>query len=118
MKTVLRIGISIFILAWLLPTISYTDWITLVLISFVLAIIQNLVRPILNLVFLPFNIVTFGFFSLFLSISLLWLATFLVPGFTIKPMIILGVRLNYFMSLFVVSSLIGFLQALLRVFIR
>ncbi|HYD35866.1 MAG TPA: phage holin family protein [Vitreimonas sp.] len=112
LKPFLTMAVSIMILAWLLPTISYFDWITLILASIVLTLLQNVVRPILSLLFLPINIVTLGFFSLVLNVSMIWLATYLVPGFRVEPMIVFGVELNYFFSLLLTSFLLGLTQSL------
>lgn len=113
LKPIITSIVTIFILAWYLPTVSYTDWTTLILAAFVLTLLQRVARPVLNLLFLPINIVTLGLFSVIINVSLLWLATYLVPGFVIEPMILLGVSLNTFFTLVVISIMIGLLQSLI-----
>jgi len=103
--------VTLFILAWALPTVAYGDWITLIIAAVVLAFLQKIIRPILNILLLPVNIVTLGFFSLVINVGLLWLATYLVPGFSIEAMTLFGVQFNQFFSLLVVSFLISFLQS-------
>lgn len=110
LKPLIVTGVTLFLLAWILPSINYLDWTTLVLASVVLTLLQKIARPILNLLFLPINIVTLGVFSVFINMALLWLATYLVPGFQIQAMTLMGVALNDFWTLLVVSMLIGFLQ--------
>ena len=110
LKPIIVSVVTIFILAFALPTVQYSDWITLVLAAFVLTLLQKVVRPILKLLFLPINIVTLGFFSIVINVALLWLATYLVPGFSIEATTIAGVELNQFFTLVVISFLISFLQ--------
>ena len=113
LKPILATGLTIFVLAYLLPTVSYSSIPALVVASIVLTILQKIIKPILNLLFLPINIVTLGFFSLVINVTLLWVATYLVPGFNIQAMTIFGTHLNQFFSLLVVSAFIGLLQSLI-----
>jgi len=113
LKPLIVTGVTLFILAWFLPSVSYLNWTTLALASVVLTLLQKIARPALNLLLLPINIVTLGLFSVIINVALLWLATYLVPGFSIEPMILFGVTLNEFFSLLVISFVIGFLQSLI-----
>lgn len=117
LKPFIATAATIFILALMLPTISYAGLTTLIIASIVLTLLQKIAKPVLNLLFLPVNIVTLGFFSLVINVALLWLATYLVPGFEIKSMVIGGVELNQFFSLLVVSFLISFFQNLIGFFL-
>lgn len=118
LKTIIATAVTLAILAWGLPNIHYSNLITLVLASSTLALLQTLLRPILKILFLPINIVTLGLFSLVINVFLLWLATFLVPGLRIEPMIISGVKLGEFMTLLLMSCIISFLQSFLRKFLK
>ena len=110
LKPIIVSIITIFILAFALPTVSYTDWITLILAGVVLTLLQKIARPALKLLFLPINIVTLGLFSIVINVALLWLATYLVPGFSIEATTIAGIELNQFFTLVIISFLISFLQ--------
>lgn len=113
-KSLIATTLAIFVLAWLLPTVSYLDWVTLLLAALVLTLLNSIVKPVLSLLFLPINIVTLGLFSVILNIALLWLATYLVPGFQILPTNFFGLELNYFFTLLLISTLIGFIQSIIR----
>ena len=113
LKPIISSALTIFILAWAIPTIAYADWVTLIIAAIVLVLLQKLVKPVLNLLFLPINIVTLGFFSLVITVFILWLATYLVPGFAIEATTVAGIELNQFFTLLLVSFLIGFLQSLI-----
>jgi putative membrane protein len=113
LKAFISTGLTLFLLAYFLPTVNYFDWTTLILASIVLTVLNTFAKPILKVLFLPVNIVTLGLFSVVLNVFLLWLVTFLVPGFDIEPMIVLGVHLNDFFSLLLVSFLISVFQGIL-----
>lgn len=110
LKPLIVSTLTIFTLAYFLPTISYMDWTTLILAALVMTLLNKIAKPILKILFLPINIVTLGLFSVILNVVLLWLVTYLVPGFHIEAMILLGVSFNEFMSLLIVSLLIGVFQ--------
>lgn len=57
------------------------------LVAFVLALINVLVRPILFLLTLPLNIITLGLFTFILNALLLWLASLIVIPFVITGFI-------------------------------
>lgn len=113
-RTIVRTALVLLILVWALPTVSVQNWLTLILAALVLAFLNGIIRPVLKLFFLPINIITLGLFSSVLNAVLLWLATYLVPGFEITPMIIFGIYLNQFFSLIFISLCIGFLNSILK----
>lgn len=117
-KSILVTIISIAILAYLLPTVSYLNLTTLLLASVVLTLLQKIAKPILKILFLPINIVTLGLFSWVINIALLALATYFVPGFKIQSMILFGMALSWISSLFVTSLLISILQNIISKFIK
>ncbi len=110
-RAILITAFSLGILSWALPTVGFSSLITLIIASIVLTILYSLVRPVLKLLFLPINIITLGLFSGFISIFLLWLATYLVPGFHIQEMVVFGTHLSQFWSLVFVSVLLGFIHS-------
>lgn len=113
-RSLLITAITIAVLAWALPTVSFMDWTTLLFASIVLTLLQTIAKPVLKILFLPINIVTLGLFSLVINVFLLWLATYLVPGFEIQPMLLFDIALGEFGSLLFVSFVISFIQNLLN----
>lgn len=106
-------GITLAIIAYFLPTVTFVHWTTIIIAAVVITILNMLIRPALNLLFLPVNIITLGLFSVVINVGLLWLATYLVPGFFIAEMSLFGYDLNQFLSLLVVSTILGFIQGLI-----
>ncbi|MCB9813697.1 MAG: phage holin family protein [Pseudomonadales bacterium] len=113
-RAVIITGITLAILSWALPTIGFNSLFSLIIASIVLTILYSLVRPILKILFLPVNVVTLGLFSGVINVFLLWLSTYLVPGFHIQNMIIYGTHLGQFWSLIFVSFLIGFIHSIIK----
>lgn len=104
-------------LTFLLPTVNFSDWVAMVIASLVLTLLFSIVRPILKLLTLPINIITLGLFSSIINAVLLWLTTYLVPGFEIANTTIVGVELGGALTILFVSVVIGFLQPLVKIFI-
>jgi len=53
------------------------------MIAVILGLVNSLVRPVLVLLTLPLTIVSLGLFLLVLNAFLLWLISWLIPGFDI-----------------------------------
>lgn len=110
-KPILITLLSIFLLGLFIPSIRYGGWTTLILASVVLTLLQKIVRPILNLLLLPINIVTLGFFSLVINVIILWLAMVIVPGFHIDQVSLFGIQFAPFFGLLFVSFALGMTQS-------
>lgn len=76
--TALAIGVA----AYLIPGIEVT-LIGAVVLAVVLGIINVFLKPIINLITLPINVVTLGLFSLVVNALLIMLAGMIVPGFSV-----------------------------------
>jgi len=113
LKPIVVTVLTLFILAYFLPSVNFGHWTTLVIAAVVLTLLNKIAFPILKLLFLPINIVTLGLFNLLLNASMLWLATYLVPGFQISNLTVMGYDLNQFFTLLFVSVLLGLLQGLI-----
>ncbi len=89
MKSLLRSVVlhtgALSLLPFLVPGVSLRGgFITLIFGGILLTIISLIVRPILNVITFPFNLITFGVFSLFTNALLLYLLTVFVPGIIIS----------------------------------
>lgn len=112
-RAILITGITLGVLAWAVPTVGFSSLTTLIIASIVLTILYSVVRPVLKLLFLPINVITLGLFSGIINIFLLWLGTYLVPGFHIQEMVLFGTHLSQFWSLVVVSMGIGIIHSVI-----
>lgn len=109
---------SIFLAAKVLPGVSYgNDLVILAKASLLLSLVHVVVRPIVNLVALPINILTLGLFSFFVNGLMLYLVTLLIPVFKVTsfhfPYVNLGILrissfyVSSFMSFIIVALLIS-----------
>src|SRR5258708_4119385 len=72
LKPIIVTLLSLALLAFLVPSISYGNFTTLVVDSIVLTVLQKIVRPILQILFLPINIITLGLFAWVINVLILW----------------------------------------------
>lgn len=75
-------AIAIGIAAYLVPGATVTLW-GAVILAVVLGALNLFIRPILILLTLPITILTLGLFTLVINAFLVWLASLVVPGFSI-----------------------------------
>lgn len=81
---ILLSSFSVLIADFLLKGVYVKDILTSVLVAFVLAILNNFLKPILIVLTIPITIFTFGFFLLVINALMAMLATKIVPGFIIE----------------------------------
>lgn len=77
-------ALAVFIAANLVPGVGIDSYLTAIVFSLVLGFLNIFVKPVLLLLTLPLNIVTLGLFTLVVNLLILYLASALVPGFTIS----------------------------------
>ncbi len=72
-----------------IPGVSFAGELSaLALAGFALGVINFAVKPVLDILTLPLKIVTFGIFSLFLNMAIIWSVDVLILGriFTLFPL--------------------------------
>ena len=73
-------AVAVFVAAWIVPGIDYSNFTGLAFASLLLGIINAMVRPVLLLLCLPLILVTMGLFILILNALLLWFVSGILPG--------------------------------------
>lgn len=73
----------IMFIAWVLPGITITGFLSALIVVFVFGLVNTLIRPLVNFIALPLNIVTLGIFSLVINALLFLLVAKFSPGFQI-----------------------------------
>lgn len=71
--------VAILIAAYLIPGVQ-TTLLAAVLLAFVLGIINLSIKPVINVITLPINILTLGLFSVFVNAGFVLLAASIIPG--------------------------------------
>lgn len=116
-RAILTTILSILVLSWFLPAVSVTNTVTLLLAGTVLALLNTLVRPVLKLLLLPINILTLGLLGWLINILMIYVAMWLVPGFSIAPISLLGIQFNEFWSVVLVSILMSLVGSFFQSFL-
>ncbi len=129
MKYLLRVFLfntfSLWLVSQIIPAMVVAgEWPTLLFAGFILSILMLLVAPLLRILFIPINIITFGLRSWAVNVIVLYLLTVFVAEVTISPwtfpgaswagFVIPSIDLSYTVSLIVVSLAVSFLANVLR----
>ncbi len=101
-------AIAIAITVYLLPgaVISGNYFVTLGLVTLLLAIVNALIRPVVSFIAIPINVLTLGLFSIVINGLMIWIVDRVLSGFSISSFvtaILFGVVLsivNWGLSLF------------------
>jgi putative membrane protein len=75
-------ALLVLLLSYILPGVETAGYLSAIIVSLVIALLNFLVRPILVILTIPITIVTLGLFLLVVNAIIILLADFLVPGFT------------------------------------
>lgn len=76
-------AITIFLIASYVPGFSVNSFTTALVVAFILGIVNAFLKPIIQILTLPINILTFGLFTFVINAVLIWLVAYIVPGFEI-----------------------------------
>lgn len=86
MKLLLHLAVStiaVLVASYVLSGVHVSNVMTAVIVAIVLGVINAVVRPILGIITLPINLVSFGLFSFVLNALLIQGTALLVPGFSV-----------------------------------
>jgi len=116
-------SITFFVLAVFYPGFSFESVQVIIISALIYAFLQVFIRPILRILSLPLNVLTFGLFSLFIGVIILYSLSAFVTGFNIigyetGEFSIAGWQVSSFTisplaSALVASALLSFLTSLL-----
>lgn len=73
--------------AWLVPGIKLDGFLTAFVAAAVIAIVNISLKPMLNIITLPINVLSLGLFTLVINAVLLMFVAYLVTGFEIDGFI-------------------------------
>lgn len=86
MKFIIKIlitAVNAFLLAYILPGIDIRDFFTAIVVAFVLALLDAVVKPVLILFTLPATIFTLGLFLFVINALIILIDAYFVGGFEI-----------------------------------
>lgn len=129
MKHIVRVFVFNVFALWfasqLLPTLILSDgWQALFQAGFALSLLMLFVRPLLKILFIPINLITFGLLSWFINVIVIYLLTIFVPsviirewtfsGITYLGFVIPPLHVSYMLALIFSSLLVTFFTNLLH----
>jgi putative membrane protein len=86
MKLLLKLALNAFtlaVVAYVLPGFSFSGVNAIVVASVIMGVVNTFIKPILQIIFLPLSILTFGITAFLINVVLLWGVSYIVPGFNI-----------------------------------
>lgn len=95
-------AVVILILSAVLPGVTVSGFGTALIVALVIGLVNAVLRPILNFIALPVNILTLGLFSLVINALLILLVSSIVPGFDVAGFwwaLIFGILLSIVVSI-------------------
>lgn len=123
-KSVSLNALSIYLLSLVFTGLKFSSPLVLFEAAFILGFLNTFVKPILSLLTLPINLVTFGFFSFILNLFIIFLVTKIVPGFNVSGFMLTGlpylgtITLDALGAYFLVSVGLNFVNGILRVLLN
>ncbi len=87
MKLFLRwiiFALLIIFVSWIIPGITVDNFLSAMLVSVILALINAFIKPFILLITLPVNILTLGLFTFVINALMLMLAGAVTPGFEVE----------------------------------
>lgn len=87
--TILATALGLLIVDLIVPGVDIANFPSALVAAIVIGLINAFIRPVLQLLSLPVTLVTLGLFSFVLNGILLWLASVIVPGFTMNGLLAL-----------------------------
>ncbi len=96
-------AIAIYLVSYIVPGLQLRDFGTALVVVFVLALVNVLVKPLLVLLTLPFTILTLGLFLFVINAGMLLLVSAWVPGFMVNG---LGTALMASILITIISTLL------------
>ncbi|KAA6440422.1 phage holin family protein [Dyadobacter flavalbus] len=87
MKLLIRLIIStlaIIVAANVVPGVAVAGTMTAVIVAIVLGILNTFLKPVLQILALPITILTLGLFYIVVNVFIIYLASYLVDGFSIS----------------------------------
>lgn len=77
-------ALAIIFTSWIVPGIEVSSFLNAMFVVVIIALINTFIRPLLEFITLPINLLTLGLFSLVINALLLMLAGFITPGFEVE----------------------------------
>lgn len=87
MKMLLKLVLNVFtlmIVAYLVPGFYFAGIWPTVVAAIVIGVVNTFIKPVLQIIFIPISIITFGITAFLINVVLLWGVSYIVSGFEIE----------------------------------
>jgi putative membrane protein len=117
--------IGLWFASQLIPTLVVVgNWQSLFIAGIILGLLMLIIRPILKILFIPINFITFGLLSWLVDVIILFILTmvmpqvqvreWLFPGVSVAGFVIPAIKFTYFLSLIASTLVISFISNVLE----
>lgn len=79
----LILSAAVYGLGYFLPGINVAPWWVALIVGAVLAFINAIVKPVIKILTIPINLITFGLFSIALNVLFFWFPSTIISGFDV-----------------------------------
>ncbi len=100
-------GAVVYLLPNYLKGIYVDTFSTAFIVALVMSILNNFVKPVLNLIVIPITIMTLGLFYFVITVLMVYLCEYLIDGFRVEGFLI---PLLFSFILSIVNSIVGAFQ--------
>ena len=76
-------GFAVFVVDYFLPGVTIDSFLTAIIVSIGLAVVNNFIKPIVLLMTLPFNVITLGLFTFIVNGLMVLLVSSFITGFKV-----------------------------------
>lgn len=86
MKLIITLLLNIFtlwVVSFIIPGFHFETTNALIVAAVIIGVVNTFIKPVLQIIFLPLSIVTFGITAFLINVVLLWGVSFIVPDFSI-----------------------------------
>ncbi len=100
---ILLTAVIVVITAYILPGIHIDDFVAAIIVAFILAILNGLLKPLLIILTIPVTIITFGLFLFVIDAVIILIAGSFVSGFFVDGFwwaLLFSLIMSFFSSMF------------------
>lgn len=97
-------SLAVYLTGWLLPGIGIDNYLTAIILSVILGLLNTFVKPVLVFLSAPITLVTLGLFIFIIDAFIIELASSLLDGFVVNSF---GWAMLFSIVLSITTSLLG-----------
>lgn len=77
-------ALAIVFISWIIPGIEVENFLSAMFVCIILALINTIIKPLIEIIALPVTVLTLGLFSFVINALMLMLAGWIAPGFEVE----------------------------------